>query len=308
MSRVAYYQTNLQDFLAADEDAILGALSMQHGFALEHQQKHAWQGQIRLLQRLLSMTLRGWIYFEFSIPRMGKRADVVLITGGTVFVIEFKVGSHSFDSYAIEQVHDNALDLKNFHLGSHIAPIVPILIPTAATRQSVPEIKWAADQVAEPLCLSPEGLPQAIEVAVTQCAALPIDPISWSQSGYQPTRTIVEAALALYRQHDVKEITRSEAGADNLGLTAARVDQFIEHAKTVNRKVICFITGVPGAGKTLAGLSIATSRAERHLNEHAVFLSGNGPLVDVLRDLPYRRRTRDQHRRGWSIGMAYRGA
>ena len=284
MSRIAYYETNLQDFLDADEDAILGALTMQHGFALEHQQKHAWQGQIQLLQRLLSPTLKGWIYFEFSIPRMGKRADVVLLIGGIVFVIEFKVGSHSFDSYAIEQAHDYALDLKNFHLGSHNAPIVPILIPTSAPPQAIPAIKWAADQVAEPLCISPEELPQALEVAVTQCAALPIDAIYWSQSGYRPTPTIVEAALALYRQHDVKEITRSEAGADNLGLTAARVDQIIEHAKSANRKVICFITGVPGAGKTLAGLNIATSRAAQHSDEHAVFLSGNGPLVDVLRE------------------------
>lgn len=121
-------------------------------------------------------------------------------------------------------------------------------------------------------------------MAVKQCSATPIDAIAWSQSGYQPTPTIVEAALALYRQHDVKEITRSEAGADNLGLTARRVEQIIEHAKSDSRKAICFITGVPGAGKTLAGLNIATSRAERHSDEHAVFLSGNGPLVDVLRE------------------------
>lgn len=284
MPRIAYYEASIQDFLDADEDAILGAMSMQHGFALEHQQKHAWQGQIHILRRLLVPTLLGWIYFEFSIPRMGKRADVVLLTGGVVFVIEFKVGSHNFDSYAIEQVHDYALDLKNFHRGSHNLPIVPILIPTAAPPQPLPGINWAADLVAEPLCISAANLPQAIEMAVKQCSALPIDAISWSQSGYQPTPTIVEAALALYRQHDVKEITRSEAGADNLGLTARRVEQVIEDAKTNSRKAICFITGVPGAGKTLAGLNLATSRAERHSDEHAVFLSGNGPLVDVLRE------------------------
>lgn len=284
MLRIAYYEANIQEFLIADEDAILGALSMQHGFALEHQQKHAWQGQIQILRRLLAPTLLGWIYFEFSIPRMGKRADVVLLVGGVVFVIEFKVGSHSFDSYAVEQAHDYALDLKNFHRGSHNLPIVPILIPTAAPLQPVPSINWATDQVAEPLCLSAANLPEAIEMAVKQCSAIPIDAIAWSQSGYQPTPTIVEAALALYRQHDVKEITRSEAGADNLGLTARRIEQIIEHAKSDSRKAICFITGVPGAGKTLAGLNIATSRAERHSDEHAVFLSGNGPLADVLRE------------------------
>lgn len=284
MPRIAYYEANIQEFLVADEEAILGALSMQHGFALEHQQKNAWQGQIRILRSHLAPTQLGWIYFEFSIPRMGKRADVVLLTGGVVFVIEFKVGSHTFDSYAVEQAHDYALDLKNFHRGSHNLPIVPILIPTAIPHQTVPAIKWAADQVAEPLCLSAANLPEAIELAEKQCSASPIDAVAWSQSGYQPTPTIVEAALALYRQHDVKEITRSEAGADNLGLTARRVEQIIEHAKAHSRKAICFITGVPGAGKTLAGLNIATSRAERHSDEHAVFLSGNGPLVDVLRE------------------------
>lgn len=284
MIGIAYYEANIQEFLTADEDAILGVLSIQHGFALEHQQKHAWQSQIKLLRQLLTPALEGWIYFELSIPRMGKRADVVLLAGGVVFVIEFKVGSHSFDGHAIEQAYDYALDLKNFHRGSRDLPIVPILIPTAAPLQPVPTMRWAADRVAEPLCISPGGLPQAIEHAVRQCSALPIDAVDWSKSGYQPTPTIVEAALALYRQHDVKEITRSEAGADNLGLTATRVEQIIEFAKSEKRKAICFITGVPGAGKTLAGLNIATSRAERHSDEHAVFLSGNGPLVDVLRE------------------------
>ncbi|NBP40300.1 MAG: DUF2075 domain-containing protein [Betaproteobacteria bacterium] len=284
MKRIAYYEGSIQNFLTANEDAILGVLSMQHGFALEHEQKYAWQSQIQLLQHILSPSLPGQIYFEFSIPRMGKRADVVLLTGGVVFVIEFKVGSQNFDRYALEQVHDYALDLKNFHRGSHNLPIVPILVPTAAAVQQMPAIEWAADQVATPLCLSASLIPQAIEIAASQCSILPVESTAWSNSGYQPTPTIVEAALALYRQHDVKEITRSEAGADNLGLTARRVEQIIEHAKANSRKAICFITGVPGAGKTLAGLNIATSRAEGHSDEHAVFLSGNGPLVDVLRE------------------------
>ena len=154
MKRIAYYEDSIQNFLTADEDAILGVLSMQHGFALEHEQKYAWQSQIQLLQHILSPSLPGQIYFEFSIPRMGKRADVVLLTGGVVFVIEFKVGSQNFDRYALEQVYDYALDLKNFHRGSHNLPIVPILVPTAAAVQQMPAIEWAADQVATPLCLS----------------------------------------------------------------------------------------------------------------------------------------------------------
>lgn len=284
MNHIAYYESLIQEFLSADVATILGALTQRHGFELEFQQKWAWQSQITLLQQHLSPTLQGSIYFELSIPRMGKRADVVLLTGNLIFVIEFKVGAHRFERNAIEQVHDYALDLKNFHRGSHHLPIVPMLIATEAPSQPVREIKWAADQVAVPLCIAPTDLSHVLESPSTQNSGGTIDATAWSQSGYLPTPTIVEAALALYRHHDVKEITRSEAGADNLGVTASRVEKIIEDAKLHNRKAICFITGVPGAGKTLAGLNIATSRTEKHSDEHAVFLSGNGPLVDVLRE------------------------
>jgi hypothetical protein len=280
----AYFESDLDGFRIADEDTILGVLARHHGFALEHEQKYAWQNQIRLLRHHLPSTLPGHVYFEFSIPRMGKRADVVLLANDVVFVIEFKVGASRFDRQAIEQVHDYALDLKNFHKGSHDLPVVPILIATAAPPSAVSLVRWASDQVAEPLCVSPADLTSALEIVLSQRRGGVIDPGPWSLSGYQPTPTIVEAALALYRQHNVKDITRSEAGADNLSVTASRVEQIIEEAKSTGRKAICFITGVPGAGKTLAGLNIATSRAERHSAEHAVFLSGNGPLVDVLRE------------------------
>jgi len=284
MSCIAYYEASIQDFLIADENSIFGFLSIEHGFSLDHPQKFAWLSQIQILKTQLKSNLEGMIYFEFSIPRMGKRADVVLLIKGVVFVIEFKVGASSFDTHAIEQAHDYALDLKNFHLGSHNLQIVPIIIPTAAAHLAIPPIKWAKDQVAEPLHISKENLAKAIEIVVKQSEVVAIDPTIWAQSGYQPTPTIVQAALSLYREHDVKEITRFEAGAVNLGLTAKRVNEIIDQAKSSNRKAVCFITGVPGAGKTLAGLNIATSRTETNLDEHAVFLSGNGPLVDVLRE------------------------
>lgn len=284
MTSVAYYEADIKNFFIADEDAVLGALALKHGFSLEHQQKHAWQSQIQLLRRFLPQSIEGWIYFEFSIPRMGKRVDVIIVTGGVIFVIEFKVGAHNFDISAVEQVHDYSLDLKNFHRGSHALSIVPILIPTSAKPQPNIQVTWAPDQVAEPLCISPEDLAKSIQIVLNQCQSLAVDCQAWSRSGYMPTPTIVEAALALYSRHDVKDITRSEAGADNLGVVAARVEKIIEGAKVNKRKAICFITGVPGAGKTLAGLNLATSRAEQHSDEHAVFLSGNGPLVDVLRE------------------------
>jgi hypothetical protein len=254
MARVAYYEADLATFFRADEQAVLGTLTLGHGFALEHEQKHAWVTQIRLLKTHIPINLSGSIYFEFSIPRMGKRVDAVLVIRGVVFVLEFKVGASSFDSYAIDQVYDYALDLKNFHRGSHNVPVLQILIATGAPSNSVPQLRWDADKVGKPICISTADLPGVIDLLLAEPAYPQIDAATWARSGYQPTPTIVEAALALYRQHDVKEITRSEAGADNLGKTALRVEQIIDDSKSNRRKSICFITGVPGAGKTLAGL------------------------------------------------------
>lgn len=111
-----------------------------------------------------------------------------------------------------------------------------------------------------------------------------VDPISWEAGRYRPTPTIIEAAQALYRNHSVEEISRNEAGAENLSTTSLYIGNVIDEAKANHRKVICLVTGVPGSGKTLAGLNIANQRMQGHDDEHAVFLSGNGPLVSVLRE------------------------
>lgn len=284
MLQSAYYESDLAAFCQASENEVLGELTAQHHFALENQQRHAWQQQISILKASLIGVAAGRIYFEFAIPRMGKRADVVVLIAGVVFVIEFKVGSATFDQAALEQVHDYALDLKNFHKGSHNATILPILVATNAAHQTPPGYCWAADRVAKPVCATPSNLFDVITAALAQTSTFPLDHSQWSHSGYQPTPTIVEAAQALYRNHDVSEIARSGADAENLGRTTDRINELIENAKESNRKVICFVTGVPGAGKTLAGLNIATTRVLGHADEHAVFLSGNGPLVDVLRE------------------------
>ena len=281
--QVAYYDAPIRAFLETDEASILGTLVQRHGFALEHQQRGAWIGQIRLLKSALSAVERGHILFEFAIPRMGRRADVVLLVDGTVFVLEFKVGARSFDHAAIEQVYDYALDLKNFHKGSHALPIVPVLLATEADITGLPTVQFAPDGIAEPVLAHMEQLLALIE----KCAGIPCEPIhvqSWMGSGYQPTPTIVEAAQALYQNHAVEEIARSDASARNLSQTTDCISALIDRSKREGRKAICFVTGVPGAGKTLAGLNIATKRAQEHSDEHAVFLSGNGPLVAVLRE------------------------
>jgi hypothetical protein len=184
----------------------------------------------------------------------------------------------------MEQVHDYALDLKNFHLGSHALPIVPVLVATRAIIVPEPLLVWAADSVAEPLLTNEHELRHVIDQVLADRPGTPIDFDKWLVSGYQPTPTILEAAQALYRNHNVEEIARSDAGAHNLSVTSACIAEVIEYSKAERRRAIFLVTGVPGAGKTLAALKLATKRAQEHSDEHAVFLSGNGPPVAVLRE------------------------
>ena len=277
----SYYNASIQAFLQANPHEILGYLTQAHHHDLEHLQRNAWLAQIGILQEQLK-EVEGHIFFEFSIPRMGKRADNILLVGSTVFVVEFKIGSGSYDSTAIEQTLDYALDLKNFHEGSHTLPIIPILVSTEANSEYQITHKYP-DQISEVLRSNGKNLRTIIE-ANREDEPHTLLAENWATSIYKPTPTIIEAAKALYQGHQVTEISRSDAGAINLSRTAASLNAIIEQAKHSNRKSICFVTGVPGAGKTLAGLNIVQSRVNHKEEEHAVFLSGNGPLVIVLRE------------------------
>jgi hypothetical protein len=279
----AYYAEPVADFLQHEPAHILGSLALHHPFALEDLQKNAWLAEIRILKAQLGQLGEGFICLEYSIPRMGRRADVVLLMGGIVFVIEFKIGETQYTSYALDQALDYAVDLKNFHKASHDRLIVPVVVATEA-RSAENAITLFPDRVAAPLKANQHNLGQLLAAIAASAGEPVMDPSAWRDSEYHPTPTIIEAAQALYRGHSVKEITRSDAGAANLGVTAEAISQVIDTAKAHPLKAICFVTGVPGAGKTLAGLNIANERLKFDENEHAVFLSGNGPLVTVLRE------------------------
>ncbi|WOK37307.1 DUF2075 domain-containing protein [Sphingomonas sp. C3-2] len=203
---------------------------------------------------------------------------------GVVFVIEYKLGAIQYDRSSLDQVYGYGLDLKHFHEPSHNRTIVPILVATHAPDNYGRPFQWDDDRLGRPLGVNPEGLLPAIHHMCRVYGGADNDAVAWEAGRYRPTPTIVEAAQALYRGHAVEEISRSEAGAENLTHTADYVANAIELAKRDRRKIICFVTGVPGSGKTLAGLNLATARQRAHSDEHAVFLSGNGPLVDVLRE------------------------
>lgn len=275
----AYYGKSITDFIQEDDLNILGTLAKNHGYqTLEKSQQNAWERQITILKSQLA-ELTGYIYFEFSIPRMGKRVDNIVILGDKIFLLEFKIGSEQYDKHAIDQVIDYALDLRNFHEGSHYANLIPILI---AEKAPIFENNFqTAQNLDQAILLNARNLNEFFKPYDSSSL---MDVLAWEQSPYKPTPTIIEAAQALYQNHDVAEIMRSDAGAKNLSATANCISNIIEQAKQGSKKAICFVTGVPGAGKTLAGLNIANQRLKVAEDEHAVFLSGNGPLVQVLQE------------------------
>ena len=283
VSSRAWYSAPIAEFLQTLPDTVIGQLARNSDFALLPTQKDAWLEQIRLLQACL-IGLAGSLFLEFNIPRMGRRIDAVLLIGPVVFVIEFKVGESVFERAALDQVWDYALDLKNFHKASHSVSIVPVLIATGATVSAPLELRADEDRVYRPLSVPTASLREAIDLARRTVTGDVIEEQRWSLAPYHPTPTIVEAARALYSQHSVEAIARHDAGAQNLRVTSCRIEELVDQAKTTGRKLICFVTGVPGAGKTLVGLNIATQRREINQPTHAVFLSGNGPLVAVLRE------------------------
>jgi hypothetical protein len=279
----AWYGASIAEFLQTEPDSTLGRLAQNSDFPVLPAQMDAWLAQIRFLQSQVA-GLEGWLFMEFSIPRMGRRIDTVLLIGPAVFVVEFKVGGLVFDRAAIDQVWDYALDLKNFHEASHSASIVPMLLATGTRTCPKVELRADPDGVYRPLTLAPASFRPALELVLRSIKGGRVDEQRWLRAPYRPTPTIVEAARALYAQHSVDAIARSDAGAQNLHMTSRRIEQLVDEARALKRKVICFVTGVPGAGKTLVGLNIATKRRDRDQPTHAVFLSGNGPLVAVLRE------------------------
>lgn len=279
----SYYSNNIRKFCQETPDSILGSLCRNHSFNVEELQKNAWIEQVQLLQQTLADFPQAQLMFEYSIPRMGKRVDNIVLYRGIIFVIEFKVGDTTYHAHAIDQVMDYATDLKNFHAGSHDRLVIPILVATKAS-QFAQTIIIGQNRVSEVVLCNKHNLRDRISQIATAHAQPEIDPNAWENALYKPTPTIIEAAQALYRGHDVSEISRSDGGAINLSKTAQAINKIIEHSKSSNRKSICFVTGVPGAGKTLAGLNIANERHKFEEEEHAVFLSGNGPLVDVLQE------------------------
>ncbi len=279
----AYYSASIDGFLAAAPDAILGELTRNSAGGVDQAQVEAWRREIDLLQRSLS-ELEGAVHLEFVVPRIGSRIDATIIVGAVVFVVEFKVGAKDYLRADMNQAWDYALDLKNFHSASHQLNIIPILVATDAIHSDAVLGAPHADGVFPPAFANGAGLRHLVQLGLAVSHAHGMDGMEWARAPYRPTPTIIEAAQALFAGHSVEAIASHEAGSRDLAATTGRVEAVIDRARAERRKAIVFVTGVPGAGKTLVGLNIATKRRDLESLTHAVFLSGNAPLVAVLRE------------------------
>lgn len=284
------YENSIEDFIGESCESILGTLCDNYHGDTKTTTRDAWKGEIIIMQDTLSRLKdkNGRIIFEYDIPRLGKRIDVVLLYKGIVFCLEFKVGEAEIIEADVDQVLDYALDLKNFHKFSQDHVIVPILIATNhKTASSIVQMSVYDDMVVNPLFTGEKGIFNVISAVVNKFPKeSPVDP-NWIISPYAPTPTIIEAARTLYENHSVENITRHEADKVSTDRTIAYILDVIKTSKERQEKSICFVTGVPGAGKTLVGLDVAIKQTyqgndEPVKDEGAVYLSGNGPLVAVL--------------------------
>lgn len=284
------YNSDIKDFLHQDNDAIFGILNDNIHGDIPSTSRDAWKGEITILKNNLLKyeNSNGKIIFEYNIPRLGKKIDVVLLLNGIVFCLEFKVGESKILEMDIDQVLDYALDLKNFHKFSEDRIIVPILIATKFnSSSSVIQTSIYDDRIVNPLVTGENGIHNLIEQILEKYPNESSINENWDISPYAPTPTIIEAARSLYEHHSVDDITRHEADEVSTDRTINYILDVIKKSKQNKEKSICFVTGVPGAGKTLVGLDVAIKQtyqesSEPVKDEGAVYLSGNGPLVAVL--------------------------
>ena len=281
-----FYKSSLSDFIQDSLDVIFGKISRADEMDTASTQKYAWEQEIQIMKQVLHpfVNEQAEILFEYTIPRLGKRIDVVVLLRERIFVIEFKAGENEFLHHDVDQVLDYALDLKNFHQGSVDRFIIPILVATESNMHStLCQLSHYDDGIYEPLLTNEEHLSDIFSMILKE----PIPEVShsvsisdWARSRYAPTPTIIEAARSLYLNHSVENITRHDSEGEQLKRTTQYVQKVIHETKAKKGKSICFVTGVPGAGKTLVGLNVAVQQETDE--DLAVYLSGNGPLVEVL--------------------------
>ncbi len=296
----AWWSGNAAELLANEAEAIVRRLALRlvetHHLNRDTQ-LHAWRQQIALLRTALRGLPDTWrVLFEYPLLRLGRRIDTVLLTEAAILVLEFKVGATAISVLDRQQTEDYALDLFDFHAESRAHPVVPILV---ATQSRVPAVQWPLlwHGVTPVFVASAATLGSLLQDITTRfpVPVRPLDSGAWEVAPYRPVPTIVEAATMLYNRHGVGDIAAARADVGNLGRTTTAIRQRIDAARSAARHEVLFVTGIPGAGKTLCGLNAVFGAVTG-----AAFLTGNLPLVHVMREAL----ARDAHERGRSLRVA----
>ena len=287
----AYYCNSIPGFIKDTSASVVGQLVRHtvkfHAFDISTEQEEAWENQIRELQiRLEQHGIEGDIIFEYDIVRLGKRIDVILLIRHMVFSLEFKNGQSVFTAHDAQQAEDYAIDIKNFHKESEDLYVCPILIATDAEPYAKKQLTGCYPD--KQVYLQRENIetlvPKISEISKLYGDDGEIDFDKWFNSPYYPTPTIIAAAVEAYSSHHLSEIAQSEAGQDNINACEEKLNEVIAYAEQNKKKCVCFVTGVPGAGKTLVGLDVVAKNLDKGQDNLSVYLSGNGPLVEVLRE------------------------
>lgn len=284
----AFFASSGAEFLRSAPNSILGSLAVRVG--LEHsgeeaQQIKAWQRQIDLLQKAIGemQVVPEGVLLELPLFRLERRIDAIVLVKGSIVCLEFKIGARSFGSTEIAQTMDYALCLRDFHSGSGGVPIFPVLCADEAPEHLCSISVDLTDKVSSCNLVNGEHLPIALQAIAAQADARVLDWRKFDSATYNPTPNIVATARALYAGHSVEEIGRADASAEAIKQTADKLRELAEDAKLNRRKVVCFVTGEPGSGKTLLGLDLVFSKkVDSEPDEPAALLSGNRPLVRVL--------------------------
>ena len=278
----SYYSERFSKFLSDTDDKILGILLQNDPYSTLNTQKNAWRIQIELLKNKLKNLNLDRILFEYTIPRMGRRVDNVFFFKGIVFLIEFKVGEDSFKNQDLKQVEGYALDLKYFQAGSRTCKIVPILVATEAP--STNNSFELVEDIFKPLKSNGENLSDLILKVSEMLDEPELDSISWEQSNYNPTPTIIEACQALYAEHKVEEITRNDREGEAFIQASKSIEEIILDSKINHHKSLVFLTEIPGSGKTLVGLDVASKFQNVADDQHSVYVCGTSALIHVIQE------------------------
>lgn len=285
----SFWSGTVREFLRTAAAEIIGALAVaqiRHFRLNEAQQLRAWEATITMLRPALAALpeAAGWrVLLEYPMLRLGRRPDVILLTGFAILVLEIKAGDTPPTLDDRRPVVDYALDLQDFHAGSRAHPIVPILVSERApiARAALPlPLGHGATSALDANAQTLPALLRELDRHIARVAR-PLDAEAWLCAPYRPVPTIVDAACMLYAKHGVADIRAARSDAINLRATTSTILMEIGKARADELRLILFVTGIPGSGKTLCGLNTIFGAEDAG---RGTCLTGNPTLVHVLRE------------------------